>query len=144
MKKLFFSAFVCLLAFVGHAQEFSNSATSTDFQKEQYAIYPGCESKKTAVAQQKCFGEKFNKFLNQHFNNELPGKLELKGRLTMYIFFKINKDGVIENVRTRTPHPELDQEIKRVLESFPKVKPASQKGKPISIMCTIPFIFTVV
>lgn len=118
--------------------------TARKQRKETYAIYPGCETKKTLPEQQKCFGEKFNKHLFQHFNNQIPEKLELEGKVKMYVFFKISEDGTIKDLRSRTPHPQLDREIERVMGLLPKIKPATSDGKPISVRCTIPIIFTVI
>ena len=149
MKKILLLAFSCFTMFICHSQKISLKDTITIkaevarmLQADQYAIYPGCEDKKTFDTQKKCFNEKFRNFIFKNFDNTLPKKIDLIGRFRIYAAFNIDEEGMIQNIRTRTSHPKLDVEIKRILESFPKVKPATANGVPTVIMPKIPVLFT--
>lgn len=149
IKNFLLSAFACMITFICHAQKISLKDTTVVraevarmLQADQYAIYPGCEDKKTFDTQKKCFDEKFRNFIHQNFDKNLPKKLKLKGRFRMIAAFDVDEKGMIQNVRARAAHRQFETELKRILESFPKVKPATANGEPVTVMPKIPLMFT--
>jgi hypothetical protein len=139
------------MTIVCHAQETSKIDTTAvrtegvihlTADANRYAIYPGCEDKKTIDTQKKCFDKKFRNFIHQNFDKSLPKKLKLSGKFRMIVAFTIDEEGRIQNIRSRASHPQFNTELKRILESFPKVKPALTNGEPTTVMPTIPLIFT--
>jgi hypothetical protein len=119
-----------------------HNSKKVEVLKERYAIYLGCEHQETYAVQKKCFDQKFRNFIHQNFDNNIPKKLKLKGKFRMIVAFTIDEEGRIQNIRSRASHPQFNTELKRILQSFPKVKPALTNGKPTSVTPTIPLIFT--
>ncbi|GEM_PF-2548347 len=61
-----------------------------------------------------------------------------------YVHFVVEPDGKISHIRfDRSISPDIDAEIRRVLRSMPKWKPAKVNGKPIRARCGLPFVFEV-
>ena len=109
---------------------------------ENVPVYPGCESGNN---QQKkdCMSSKIQKFVQKKFNTELAGDLGLSGRQKISVIFKIDKNGNVVGVRSRAPHPRLEQEAARVINSLPKMKPGKQRGKAVIVPYSLPIIFQV-
>jgi protein TonB len=109
---------------------------------ENVPIYPGCES---GSNQQKkdCMSSKIQKFVQKKFNTELAGDLGLSGRQKINVVFKIDKNGNVVGVRSRAPHPRLEQEAARVINALPKMKPGKQRGKAVIVPYSLPIIFQV-
>jgi hypothetical protein len=105
-------------------------------------IYPGCD-KGNNEARRKCMSQKITKFVKKEFNTDLAGDLGLKGRQRISVIFKIDKNGDINGVRARAPHPKLKAEAIRVVNMLPKMKPGTQLGKAVVVPYSLPIIFEV-
>jgi hypothetical protein len=105
-------------------------------------IYPGCD-KGNNEARRKCMSQKITKFVKKEFNTDLAGDLGLKGRQRISVIFKIDKNGDINGVRARAPHPKLKAEAIRVVNMLPKMKPGMQLGKAVVVPYSLPIIFEV-
>ena len=108
---------------------------------EDAPIFPGCENvpKNQRSA---CFEEKIRKFIGK--NQQYPEKAledNLQGRVS--VVFVIDKDGSITNVQARGPKGGelLEKEALRVISKLPKIKPGSQRGKPVKIKYSQPITF---
>ncbi|MGA9589130.1 MAG: energy transducer TonB [Salegentibacter sp.] len=110
---------------------------------ENVPIYPGCEKLKTNDERKKCMSEKISQFVNKNFDTDLGSELGLSGVNRVIVQFKINEKGNIVDVRSRAPHPRLEQEAARVINSLPKMQPGKQRGKPVGVMYSLPIIFQV-
>ena len=110
---------------------------------EQIPIFPGCENLDTNDLQKQCMSEKIAQFVNLNFDTSLGKKLKMYGVNRVIVQFKINKEGDISNVRARAPHPELETEAIRVINSLPKMIPGKQKGKEVGVMYSLPIVFQV-
>ena len=110
---------------------------------ENVPVYPGCESGKTNQQKKDCMSSKIQKFVQKKFNTELAGDLGLSGRQKINVIFKIDKNGNVVGVRSRAPHPRLEQEAARVINSLPKMKPGKQRGKAVIVPYSLPIIFQV-
>lgn len=109
---------------------------------ENVPVYPGCESGNNA-AKRDCMSKKIMKFVQKKFNTELAGDLGLTGRQKISVVFKIDKSGNVVGVRSRAPHPRLEKEAARVINSLPKMKPGKQRGKAVTVPYSLPIIFQV-
>lgn len=111
----------------------------TFIKLEAPPIYPGCEN--TPVAEQReCFDTKLGEHVVRHFrypkealNNNIQGRVLVQ--------FIINKEGKVEKITTRGPHPLLEEEAFRIISRLPKMKPGMQKGKPVKVKYAIPINF---
>ncbi|WP_299682437.1 energy transducer TonB [uncultured Dokdonia sp.] len=110
---------------------------------ENVPIFPGCESKKNNAERKKCMSEKVSKLVNRKFNTELGSDLGLSGVNRIFVSFKIDKSGNIVNIRSRAPHPKLEQEAARVIKLLPKMTPGKQRGKPVGVLYSLPITFKV-
>jgi protein TonB len=66
-------------------------------------------------------------------------KYNIQGKV--FITFIIEKDGSITVFEIRGPHPILEKEARRIMEKLPKIKPGTQKGKPVRMSMSIPLTF---
>lgn len=110
---------------------------------ENVPIYPGCEGLANNDQRKKCMSEKVQEFVQRRFNTELGSQLGLSGINRVIVQFKIDKNGNITDVRSRAPHPRLEQEAARVINSLPKMQPGKQRGKPVGVMYSLPIVFQV-
>ncbi len=110
---------------------------------ENVPIFPGCEKMTNNDQRKKCMSEKVQDFVNKKFNTDLGSQLGLTGVNRIIVQFKIDKTGNIVDVRSRAPHPRLEQEAARVINSLPKMQPGKQRGKPVGVMYSLPIVFQV-
>ncbi len=60
----------------------------------------------------------------------------------VYVQFVVNQRGEVEQVKiARGVDPALDKEAVRIIQSLPKWKPGSQRGKPVKVSYTVPINF---
>ena len=83
------------------------------------------------------------KFVRKKFNADLGSQLGLTGINRVIVQFKIDKSGNVTDVRSRAPHPRLEEEAARVINSLPKMQPGKQRGKPVGVMYSLPIVFQV-
>jgi len=110
---------------------------------EEVPLFPGCENLSNNTERKDCMSEKITKFINKEFNAELGSQLGLKGINKINVMFKIDTNGDIIDVFSRAPHPKLEKEAQRVIQSLPKMKPGKQRGNPVIVQYAIPIIFKV-
>ncbi|RKS55949.1 protein TonB [Gillisia mitskevichiae] len=110
---------------------------------ENVPIFPGCENLSNNDQRKKCMSEKVQEFVNRKFNTDLGSQLGLCGVNRIIVQFKIDKNGNITDVRSRAPHPRLEQEAARVINALPKMQPGKQRGKPVGVMYSLPIVFQV-
>ena len=110
---------------------------------DQTPLYPECEelSKKE---QRKCFSNKVSAHVAANFNTKLAESVGLSGKQRINVIFKINKKGVVTDVRARAAHPTLEAEAKRVVAKLPKMIPGKHKGKTVVVPYSLPIIFEIV
>jgi len=110
---------------------------------EDVPIYPGCENKKNNAGKRECMSQGIMEFVQRNFNTELAGELGLEGRQRINVQFKIDRNGDVVNVRARAPHPRLEQEAVKLVQSLPKMTPGKQRGKPVGVLYSLPILFQV-
>ena len=64
---------------------------------------------------------------------------KIQGRV--FVQFTIDIDGTISQIRTRGPHPLLEQEGRRIISLIPRIQPGMQNGKPVRVPFSIPITF---
>ena len=107
-------------------------------------VFPGCEGLTSNDERKKCLSHNLTKIITQNFNKDLPRDLGLTGTLRTMVMFKINTEGNIEDIEVRASHPALKEEALRVVNMFPTMMPAEQRGKKVSVKYVMPIIFKVV
>ncbi len=110
---------------------------------ENVPVYPGCENERGNDAKKRCMSEKVSSFINKKFNTDLAGDLGLDGRQRISVQFKIDKSGRVIDVRARAPHPRLEKEAVRVVQSLPDMTPGKQRGKPVGVLYSLPIVFDI-
>ena len=110
---------------------------------ENVPVFPGCE-KGNNNDKKKCMNEKIKKFVTKKFNVDLAQDLGLPpGNKKISVFFKIDKNGNIVDVKSRAPHPRLEKEAKRVIGYLPKMTPGKQGDKSVGVIYSQPITFQV-
>lgn len=142
MNKLLILLVFCVgVTFVGYSQDSipKNNEELKALELDEVPIYPGCERKRTEDKRKKCMSDKVSKFITKKYNVDIFDNLNLpSGRYTVTIIFKIDKEGKVIESRARGPHPLLEEEGVRVINSLPKVVPGKVNGKPVVIPYAIP------
>ncbi|MFK7833617.1 MAG: M56 family metallopeptidase [Winogradskyella sp.] len=106
--------------------------------------HPDCNSFSEETKRKTCTSAAVNQLVGKNFNTNLPKTLGLpSGPKRILAQFIINKQGEITNVNARGPHPQLEEEIVRVLKLLPKFTPGKQKGKLVNVPFSLPIVFTI-
>ena len=144
MKNLLFTL-ALLISFSSFGQAINDEVKSKEvpFAIIEYVPeYPGCE-KGNNSEKRKCMSAKIREFVQLNFNTDLAGNLGLYGRQRINVIFKIDKKGNVVGVRSRAPHPRLEQEAIRIINMLPKMKPGRQRGKAVIVPYSLPITFQV-
>lgn len=121
----------------------NNSGAVSFFVVEKVPIYPGCENLTNKDARD-CFSKKIQELVANNFNFNLPAELDLpKGRNKSLIYFTIHRSGKIKDIEVTANHPRMKDEMQRILFLMPKLKPGSQRSKPVSVRFAFPFTIKV-
>jgi protein TonB len=110
---------------------------------ENVPIYPGCEDQPNNEGKKKCMSIKVKEFIQANFNTELAADLGLEGTQKIFVTFKIDKTGRVAGIRSRAPHPKLEEEAARVVNSLPRMIPGKQRGSPVGVLYALPIMFQV-
>jgi bla regulator protein BlaR1 len=110
---------------------------------ETVPAYPGCDQISNNETIKDCTSSLINQFVNSNFDVGIGEKLGLTGENRIYVRFVIADDGSIEDVQARAPHPELQKEAERVVNSLPQMQPGIQDGKPVNVLYSLPIIFKI-
>jgi protein TonB len=109
---------------------------------ESPPIYPGCKRGSNAKTR-RCMSNKIAKFVVRNFNKNLAKDLGLYGKQRIGVIFKIGIDGKVYGVRSRGPHPKLENEAIRIINMLPQMDPGLQKGEPVIVRYFLPITFFV-
>lgn len=110
---------------------------------EDVPVFPGCGELASNDARKECMSQKVNEFVNSNFNTSLGKDLGLAGINRIYVQFRVNKDGSVEVLGARAPHPALQEEAERVVNLLPKMEPGKQKGQEVGVLYSLPITFKV-
>ncbi|WP_010522179.1 hypothetical protein [Aquimarina agarivorans] len=64
-------------------------------------IFPGCDKYSTNNERAICFQEKVQRMVLRRFNNGLGDELGLSGKQTIFLYFEINENGLVSNIKAR-------------------------------------------
>lgn len=106
-------------------------------------VFPGCEKFSTKKMKIECMSEKIKKHVIKKFNTDIAIEFGIEGRQKALVTFVVNTNGEVVNVKARAPHPELQKEVVKIVSSLPKMKPAQQGFKHVSVTYALPVIFQV-
>jgi protein TonB len=110
---------------------------------ETVPVYPGCTSEENRVLKN-CFNQKVGEHIANSFDFKLPNTLGLSpGKKRMLLMFRINKNGLVDNIIVKAPHPKLKEEGERVLKLLPKFTPGKIQGESVPVTFTLPLRFDV-
>lgn len=104
---------------------------------EEAPVYPGCKG--TKAEKKKCLQEKITLHVSKNYDTGLSQELGLTpGKKKVYVIFKIDKTGKVNDAKARGPHARLEKEAVRVVNLLPDMTPGKQRGRPVSVSYTLP------
>lgn len=106
-------------------------------------IYPGCEGLSSNEERIACLSSKIKKIVSYKFNADLGTEYGLKGVQRIHVQFQVSKDGAINDVKVRAPHPALEKETRRVVGKFSKMKPGKIGKDPVNVKYFLPISFKI-
>ncbi|MEN8137376.1 MAG: energy transducer TonB [Bacteroidota bacterium] len=108
---------------------------------EDLPLFPGCEHIKDKKQQESSFWKEISKHVRKHFKYpEIAKEMGIEGKV--YVQFIIKKDGSVDNIIiARGVDKSLDNESLRIVKKLPKLTPAKQRGKPVSVSFILPITF---
>ena len=89
----------------------------------------------------KYMSKQIAEIVSKSFNTSVC--LELKGKQKIHTQFKIDEKGNVVDIKSRAPHPKLEEEAKRVIKLLPQFIPARQRDKAVPVIYSLPIIFQV-
>lgn len=110
---------------------------------EHVPEYPGCEEFLTNKSKKKCMNKNVAAFIGENFNTDIALDENLLGKQRIFVMFKIDKTGLVKDIKAKAPHPALKREAIRVIQLLPQLKPGFQRGKPVIVPFAIPIVFQV-
>ena len=96
-------------------------------------IYPGCTG--TVEEIRACNKESFIAYLKSEFKHDnVATEAGIKrGDYMIGVVMHVNKAGRVFSLRVTAPHEALQNEMVRVVNSTPKVVPATEAGQPVGV-----------
>ncbi len=112
---------------------------------EQVPVYKGCNKNLSNSELKQCMSEKISKHVVKNFNTDIASSLGLPdGLVRVNVVFKITKTGEITGIRSRAPHPKLEEEAIRVIKLIPQMQsPGYVNEKPVIVPYSLPIMFNV-
>lgn len=99
-------------------------------------VYNGCEDLSIEETRE-CFNNKVSTFIKREFNLIITKDLNLSKPKKVEAFFIINENGNLTGMKVRDSEVTVQSEILRVLRKIPVMKPATQNGESVSVLCSI-------
>ena len=153
MKKLYRSTtlflILSLITFSGVGQQKEKSSTEDAIPfavVDQAPAFPGCENLKGDQLKD-CTVQKITNHVNTNFNTSVGKDLNIQGQTRIVVQFKIDDQGKVTNVRSRSLANEANvreifqEEADRVVSGLPQMHPGKMKGKEVGIMYSLPIVF---
>ncbi len=137
MKKLLFIVLITV--------KFSFAQETVPFNIiEDVPIFPGCE-KLDAIGKKDCMNIGINEIIKRNFNlkKATRGITLDKGLIKIFVSFKIDENGIVDDIKIKAPHPKIEKETARVINLIPKMRPGLHLGKPVKVAYTLPIKFRI-
>ncbi|MFV9552334.1 energy transducer TonB [Algibacter sp. PT7-4] len=114
------------------------------FAIQNAPIYPGCENAKDNSERKKCMSQKITKLIQRKFDgSDIAANYGLTGKQKIDVQFTIDKTGRVTNIKTRAPHPKLEEEAIRVVNFIPEMTPGKQRDTNVGVIYNLPIVFQV-
>ena len=110
---------------------------------DEVPTFDECKQLATNIEKKDCMSSAIANHVSKNFNTKLAKELNLKGKQRISVVFVIANDGTIKSAKARAPHPALEAEAIRVVESLPKMTPGKYNGKNVNVPYSLPIIFQV-
>ncbi|MFD2827868.1 energy transducer TonB [Leeuwenhoekiella polynyae] len=110
---------------------------------EVVPVFPGCEGLQTNAERKACLQEKMGEFISKNFNTSLGEEYGLTGMNKVDVQFTIDEHGKVTELKTRAPHPALEQEAERIMQKLPQMTPGKQRDKNVRVIYYQPIRFKV-
>ncbi|GAA0711892.1 hypothetical protein GCM10009430_01800 [Aquimarina litoralis] len=110
---------------------------------EKVPATQNCKDLATNEEIKKCVSDEIKKYVNKHFDMNIPQNLGLKGVNRIYVRFKIDTSGNVVEVESRGPAIEVEEEANRVISSLPKMIPGEHKGEKVNVLYSLPIVFQI-
>lgn len=104
-------------------------------------IFPGCNKYSTNDERAVCFQDKIQRMINRRFDRNIGDELGLSGIQRISLYFEIDENGLVTNIKARSKYPEFIKEAKRVANLLPEMEPARRSGAKVKIAYSVPIIF---
>ncbi|WP_127844634.1 M56 family metallopeptidase [Psychroflexus aestuariivivens] len=101
--------------------------------------FESCKDLIDKSAIQECNSEKITQIVNANFKTSDIGQFNLKPKVVrVYVRFLIDKNGDIQDIQARAPHPELEKRAKEVISKLPKMIPGENEGQKVNTYYALP------
>ncbi|KAA3621876.1 MAG: hypothetical protein DWP94_09565, partial [Flavobacterium sp.] len=104
-------------------------------------VFPGCESLGSNDERRDCLSDKIRSFISKKFNTDEFSYLDSGKKFRIDVQFMIDKNGNVQEVRSRAPERSLEHEAERVIKLLPTLKPGMQGNTAVDVIYRIPIIF---
>lgn len=105
---------------------------------EKVPKFPGCEGTNDEL--RACFQRKMQEHLQKHFSYPaVAAELNIQGKV--FVFFLIDKNGVVTKVKSRGPDQLLEKEAERIINLLPQMEPGRQRDRSVAVPYSIPINF---
>ncbi len=95
-------------------------------------VYPGCSGSVDEI--RACNKESFIAYMKSEFNRDIAKEAGFKkGEYKIGVVLHVNKAGRVFSLRVTAPKKALQTEMERVVNSTPKVVPATEAGEPVGV-----------
>lgn len=104
--------------------------------QERFPRFEECETV-LFEEEENCFNQTLKSHIKEGF--EMPQVVldaEYKGEVV--VLFEVTSEGVFETLYVDAVYKELEEEVERIFDSLPKVKPATYDNRPINIQFRMP------
>ncbi|MBG7612732.1 energy transducer TonB [Polaribacter sp. BAL334] len=116
----------------------SNESNDISFLKiDKAPTFPGCDD-----GDKECFSKNIKKHFDSNFIIQNYPELE-SGKKRVFVGFKIDIEGNIQDIVVKAPHENIEKEVIRVISSLPKMTPGEHEGKKVAVKYSIPFVVNV-
>ncbi|WP_299114561.1 M56 family metallopeptidase [uncultured Winogradskyella sp.] len=110
---------------------------------EEVPTTTNCKDLLTNAERKRCMSDFIAKHVNSKFNKGIADSLKLDGRQRIFVSFKIDKKGLVKDVRARASRQELEDEAIRVIKTLPQFIPGRQKGNLVTVPYSLPIVFQI-
>jgi bla regulator protein BlaR1 len=104
---------------------------------DEVPVFPDCAN---VEDKRGCFNEMMQQHISKNFSYPQEAlEAGIEGKVS--VLLTIDVDGNVNNLKMKGPDPILEKEVERIILSLPTMKPATHKGKAVSLPYSIPIVF---